>query len=174
MDDDDASPAPFTLPAGYRVAESQPTPSQLEFKNQEAEQLVGKKILFNWPGVGWCVGVITERNTDGRRKVASVPANFVVHYQIDDNLSTHALSLDEYGQREEANSWVLLEEAAVEEAAWRVDGGRWRLRRRGAAVARTRRFALPSCLRVSRASRSTRASGSCYPRMVPSPPRSSG
>ena len=37
-----------------------------------------------------------------------VPANFFVYYEIDDDESKHALSLDEYGQKEATNAWVLL------------------------------------------------------------------
>ena len=41
----------------------------LEFQNQylKVDELVGRKILFRWEGVGWCVGVvvrIVHRNTD--------------------------------------------------------------------------------------------------------------
>ena len=38
-----------------------------------------------------------------------VPANFFVYYEIDDDESKHTLSLDEYGQREATNAWVLLQ-----------------------------------------------------------------
>ena len=31
-----------------------------------ADELVGRSILYNWPVVGWCVGTIKARNTDGR------------------------------------------------------------------------------------------------------------
>ena len=37
-----------------------------------------------------------------------MPANFLVYYEIDDDESKHALSLDEYGQKEATNAWVLL------------------------------------------------------------------
>ena len=54
-----------------------------------AAQLVGKSILFNWPVVGWCVGVIKERNRDARsyRKVDNerVKVNFLIYYEIDDD-----------------------------------------------------------------------------------------
>ena len=39
-----------------------------------------------------------------------VPANFFVYYEIDEDESKHALSLDDYGHQEVANAWVLLEE----------------------------------------------------------------
>ena len=58
---------------------------------------------------------------DGARGDATLPAaclqaaaaNFFVFYEIDDDESKHALSLDEYRHAEEEaiNSWVLLEEA---------------------------------------------------------------
>ena len=39
-----------------------------------------------------------------------IPANFFV-YEIDEDESKHALSLDEYGHQEVTNAWVLLEAA---------------------------------------------------------------
>jgi hypothetical protein len=110
MDETDAPPAPFEIPAGFRLADAPPTAGQLEFKNVEGEQLVGEYIMFNWAAAGWCVGEIVRTNTDGRRTIEKgVPANFFVYYEIDDDESKHTLSLDEYGQREATNAWVLLQ-----------------------------------------------------------------
>ena len=39
----------------------------------------------------------------------SVPANFFVFYEIDEDESKHALSLEKLGHQEVANAWVLLE-----------------------------------------------------------------
>ena len=44
-------------------------------------------------GVGWCVGVITEANGDGRRKVDGEVVNFFAHYEIDGDTSKHVLTL---------------------------------------------------------------------------------
>jgi len=35
-------------------------------KEVPGDALVGVSILYNWPVVGWCMGQIVERNTDGR------------------------------------------------------------------------------------------------------------
>jgi len=92
------------------MAPSPPTAQQLEFKSATSKELVGKFILFNWAAAGWCLGEITRTNADGRRTVEKgMPANFFVFYEIDEDESKHALSLDEYGQREAINAWVLLE-----------------------------------------------------------------
>ena len=49
-------------------------------------------------------------NTDGRRTVErGVPANFFLFYEVYEVESKHSLSLDEYGQQEQPNAWVLLE-----------------------------------------------------------------
>ena len=58
-------------------------------------------------------------NTDGRRTVDGVPANFFVYYEIDDDESKHVLTLEDYGNEEVLNAWVLLEavEGVPEEAA---------------------------------------------------------
>ena len=54
-----------------------------------ADELVGKSILFKWPVVGWCVGVIKERNKDARsyRKIDGErqKVNFLIYYEIDDD-----------------------------------------------------------------------------------------
>ena len=42
-------------------------PAALEPKKPEQQQLVGKSILYRWPSVGWCVGVVTEANGDSRK-----------------------------------------------------------------------------------------------------------
>ena len=42
---------------------------------------------------------------------ARAAANFFVYYEIDEDESKHALSLDEYGHQEVTNAWVLLEAA---------------------------------------------------------------
>ena len=113
----DAPPAPFEIPAGFRLAAAPPTEAQLKFKSVELEaaQLVGKYILFNWAAAGWCLGEIVRPNTDGRRTVEKgTPANFFVYYEIDEDESKHSLELDEYGQRAALNSWVLLEEEQIE------------------------------------------------------------
>jgi hypothetical protein len=67
-DEDDVPPAPRTPPAGYEIVD-QPNfpPAALEPKRPEQQQLVGKSILYRWPSVGWCVGVVTEANGDSRK-----------------------------------------------------------------------------------------------------------
>ena len=62
--------------------------------------------------MGWCVGVVKEANGDRRFKIDGDVVNLFVHYEIDDDTSRHALSLDSYGGTE-TSSWVLLE--ALEE-----------------------------------------------------------
>ena len=51
-----------------------------------------------------------RRRLFSSRSAQGVPANFFVYYEIDDDESKHALSLDEYGQEEAKDSWVLLEQ----------------------------------------------------------------
>ena len=47
-------------------------------------------------------------NTDGRFKVGGADVNFIIHYEVDDDNSKHALSLTTFGENKE---WVLLEKA---------------------------------------------------------------
>ena len=65
-------------------------------------------LLYHWPSVGWCVGVVKEANSDRRYKLEGAVVNFYVHYEIDDETSKHVLTLDTYNG-EGVGSWVLLE-----------------------------------------------------------------
>ena len=47
---------------------------------------------------------------DGGIMEKGVPANSFVYYEIDENESKHLLSVDNYGQQEATDAWVLLEE----------------------------------------------------------------
>lgn len=126
-DEEDAPPAPRTAPVGFCIAPLSTMPSQamLEPKAPEQQQLVGRSILYNWAGVGWCAGVVHSVNCD-RRKTMQVETNdgkkekalinFFVYYAIDSNLSAHVLTLEMYGGVN-AGCWVLLEaEGGVAEA----------------------------------------------------------
>jgi hypothetical protein len=91
-----------------------PEAAQLEYKSIRGQELVGRRILFNWKAVGWCAGTICSINADGRKKVRvgseSQPANFFVHYQHDDTDASHCLRLDEHGagDSQDFSRWVLL------------------------------------------------------------------
>eukprot|EP00316_Scyphosphaera_apsteinii_P000675 CAMPEP_0119299392 /NCGR_PEP_ID=MMETSP1333-20130426/1469_1 /TAXON_ID=418940 /ORGANISM="Scyphosphaera apsteinii, Strain RCC1455" /LENGTH=544 /DNA_ID=CAMNT_0007300803 /DNA_START=41 /DNA_END=1672 /DNA_ORIENTATION=+ len=97
-----------------RVAKPPPA-AMLAFKDPSGADLVGRKILYNWEGVGWCVGTITSRNLNKRNTVGGDPLNFFVHYQLDNDTSSHNLELEQYrsGPTAPENSWVLLEEVAA-------------------------------------------------------------
>ena len=83
-----------------------------------ADELVGRSILYNWPVVGWCIGTIQARNTDGRftKTIEGVreKVNFLIYYEIDDEEVKTVLRTADYGGDDEG-AWVLLE--AVEAAA---------------------------------------------------------
>ena len=111
-------PEPRKAPAGFKIVEAPNFPHEaLTPKTAEQQQLVGRSLLYYWAAVGWCVGVVTEANTDGRRKIKiedkMVVCNFFVHYEIDDKTAQHCLLLEKYGG-EDTDSWVLLE--PIEEA----------------------------------------------------------
>ena len=116
-------PAPKEAPAGFRLAASPPSAETLVFskdKASAADELVGRSILYNWPVVGWCVGMIKARNTDARFSKTidgqREKANFVVYYEIDDEEVNTVLRAAEHGG-EEDGSWVLLEPAQPAAAA---------------------------------------------------------
>ena len=77
-------------------------------KDPAQDTLVGRSLLYCWPSVGWCVGVITEAGTDRRFKIDGEVVNFYVHYEIDDDTSRHVLTCEAYGGDGDG-SWVLLE-----------------------------------------------------------------
>ena len=109
-DVDDVPPAPREAPPGFKIADEPPSAEQLAFsKEKEApgDALVGKSILYNWPVVGWCVGQVVERNTDGRSFKTidgeRVKVNFLIFYEIDQQTVKTVLRLDDYD-----SEWVLL------------------------------------------------------------------
>ena len=69
-------------------------------------------VLRSPPSVGWCVGQIIQRNKDARSfkvfEEQRVKVNFLIHYEIDQQIVKTALRLDEYDGEEDA-AWVLLE-----------------------------------------------------------------
>ena len=71
------------------------------------DALVGVSILYNWPVVGWCMGQIVERNTDGRlfKTIGGerVKVNFLIFYEIAQQTVKTVLRLDDYD-----SEWVLL------------------------------------------------------------------
>ena len=110
-DEEDAPPAPCEAPEGFRIVDEPPPAAALVPKDPAQATLVGRSVLFRWQAVGWCVGVITEANTDKRYKVDGKVVNFYIHYEIDDNKSKHVLTVATYGG-DDAGSWVLLEALA--------------------------------------------------------------
>ena len=107
-DEEDAPPAPRDAPDGFRIVDEPPPAAALVPKDPAQQSLVGRSLLYCWPSVGWCVGVVAEANGDRRFKLDGEVVNFKVHYEIDDNTSKHVLTLDAYGG-EGVGSWVLLE-----------------------------------------------------------------
>ena len=64
----------------------------------------GRKLLFNWRGVGWCEGTITSQNELKKNKIAGDVINFYVHYPVDDNESGHVLEIQNYAGSDEVRS----------------------------------------------------------------------
>ena len=88
-DDEDAPPAPREAPDGFAFAATPPTEAALAYSKEPlllaADALVGESILFNWPVVGWHVGVIQRRNFDGRVKRGKSKCNFYIYYEVDED-----------------------------------------------------------------------------------------
>ena len=106
----------MATPDGFTVAElpNGPDMELLVYKGERAQELMQRKILFNWRGVGWVDGVITRANEDGRVKIkvneVSTVVNFFVYYS-DETEARHCLTLDTYGDlgEREDGRWLLLD-----------------------------------------------------------------
>ena len=54
------------------------------------------------------MGVVVTANGDARRTINGEVINFLVHYEVDNDTSSHVLKLEHYGKNA-VNAWVLLE-----------------------------------------------------------------
>ena len=114
--EDSLTTVEMATPNGFKLSELPPQAEQLLYRGARAEELVGRKILFNWRGVGWCDGDILRCNTDGRVKMKTGTVynvcNFFVHYS-DENEGRHCLTLETYGDQGERKDgrWLLLDRA---------------------------------------------------------------
>jgi len=103
-----------------------PETELLEYKSAAGAALVGRSLIFNWVGIGWCAGTIESAEKDGRRKSKVngelLPGNFWVKYPADDSEALHRLRLSEYltnlsGEGAAAEQWALLEPAPADAPA---------------------------------------------------------
>ena len=92
---------------GYIVAAKDSSP-RIRRRRRSSAAL---SLLYCWPSVRWCVGLIKEANGDRRFKIEGEVVNFFIHYEVDDNTSRHVLKFQKYGGGDEG-SWVLLEALA--------------------------------------------------------------
>ena len=107
---EDEEPPAIPVPEGYSAAAC-PEDSDLAFK---ANTLVTRRILLNWPSVGWSLGTIVRSNGNQRKTHGGSIINYFVLYDADQLEAGHSLSSAMYGQLG-ANGWILLVENAVAE-----------------------------------------------------------
>jgi len=100
-------------PPGFQTVSILPTTTILAFLDPASQQLIGNHILFKWSTYGWCLGHISERNSNPRRQVCKQVVNFIVFYPDDGSSGPHCLSLDNYNMDGDDDSpnhtWLLLE-----------------------------------------------------------------
>ena len=72
-----------------------PDVTPLQPLNSLGHQFVGKYTDYNWPQIGWCVGRISEWNSDPSVRVRRRVAILEVFYG-DRTTVTHSLSPDNY------------------------------------------------------------------------------
>ena len=104
----------------FKVSEIPPEAEQLVYKGTRSEELIGRRILFNWRGVGWVDGKITRCNTDGWVKIKVGPDHNIVNYFVyysDETEARHCLTMSSYGDagEREDGRWVLLQESTLAE-----------------------------------------------------------
>ena len=95
--DDGAQPAECIPPSGFSIVKDIPPAETLTLGSPLHKALVGQHLLYRWPLVGWCYGVIHVANTDRRRKVHGNLVNVVAHYEIDGSHGNHFLEMSMYG-----------------------------------------------------------------------------
>ena len=66
-DEDELVTLTDAVSAGMQVA-APPEAELLEYKSAAGAALVGRSLIFNWVGIGWCAGTIESAEKDGRRK----------------------------------------------------------------------------------------------------------
>ena len=77
-----------------------------------ANMLIGSKIIVKLEHYGWCIGTLTEKNTNRRRKINGKMVNFIAKFDIDGGETTDlSLEVTEYDISAFAGyeSWLLLE-----------------------------------------------------------------
>jgi len=107
-DSDDAPAAPCEPPPGFCFLLDPPSPRMLLPGTPEHATLKGRQLLYRWPVVGWCLGVVLVANRDARRTIDRERVNALVHYEIDGEVEAHVLKVEEYGTTESAK-WVFVE-----------------------------------------------------------------
>ena len=80
--------------------------------SDESNVLVGSKIIVKLEQFGWCIGTLTEKNTNRRRKINGKMVNFIAKFDMDGDETTDlSLEVTEYDTSAfaEYESWLLLE-----------------------------------------------------------------
>jgi len=101
------------LPPGFQPASAPPHGNILVPLHPAGQQMLGQHILFKWPTYGWCLGKISEWNSNPKCKMCKQIVNFTVFYPDDSSSGPHCLSLDNYNIDSDNDSsnhtWLLLE-----------------------------------------------------------------
>ena len=45
--------------------------------------MIGRHMMYLWRGVGWCEGIVEQRNSEKRFKIGTDQVNFWVYYHLD-------------------------------------------------------------------------------------------
>ena len=104
---------PITPPPNFTIDSPPTDDTPFQPLNPAGRGLVGRYIFFKWPKDGWCLGQLSEWNSNPAEKLWGKVVNFKVQY-FDQAQSTasHILSFDSYctdgNGLAPPNSWVFL------------------------------------------------------------------
>ena len=80
--EDDESEAPLVVPAGFVISLMPPSAVALEFArpaSESSQALEGRRIIYKWEGIGWCIGTIVTANDNQRRSINGRKVIFEPH-----------------------------------------------------------------------------------------------
>ena len=65
------------------------------------------RIGYNWPGIGWVLGYVSDINCDKRFCAGSNVMNFIITFDGEENTTRCYLTPEGYGESPAEDAWVL-------------------------------------------------------------------
>ena len=87
--------APLVPPPNFTINLLQPIVPYSNL-NPADQCLVGKHVVYKWPGDGWYQGQVVEWNSNPTEKIWRKTINFKIYYPCGQDTSSHILYFDSY------------------------------------------------------------------------------